>query len=172
MQAAVSHRVTINLFVPGKMLSKAIANPSDPCGVLQKLFHNQKMPFVYNGMRIDDNCSFEFYGIQTSETLVALSENSDPVRQVARWIQTSRDSETFDSLINSMMNASTRGESMRLRDISMLKKEMDRRRGLRCVTSAEKMIHRRVHRDITQVTEKAEAISTEPLPVPWSSPPE
>jgi hypothetical protein len=162
--------VTINLFVPRKVLSTAIANPSDPCGVLQKLFHNQKMPFVYNGMMNDDNCSFKFYGIQTSHTLVALSENSDSVRQVARWIQTSRDSETFDSLINSIMNASTRGESMRLRDISMLKKAIGRRRGFRCVTSAEKMMHRRVHHDVTQVTEKAEAISTEPLPVPWSSP--
>jgi hypothetical protein len=166
-RTSVPFRLTINLLVPGKVLSRAIVNAGDPCGVLQKLFQNQNMIFVDSGMTIDTNWSFECYGIQTSETLVALPENSDAVRQVGRWIQTSRESEAFDSLINSMINAPTRGESMRLRDVALMKKEMSRRHYLNRVSSVENQVHPTVHCDVTQVTDKADNVSTAPLPTLW-----
>jgi hypothetical protein len=55
---------------------------------------------------------------------------------------------------------------MRLRDISLLKKEMSRRR---CLNSVEQMTRPTVHCSLTYVTDKAEAISTDPLPVLWDS---
>jgi hypothetical protein len=86
----------VNLFLTGKVRSKVIINPADQCKVLQTLFQNEKMILVYKGMKSDEDRSFEFYGIETSETVVALLETNDPVRQVGRWLQTSRDSEAFD----------------------------------------------------------------------------
>jgi hypothetical protein len=159
--------VTFNVLSPGTFFSKAIARRRDRCRILSTLFPNTKMIFIYNGEVLNENFSFESYEIQNAEIVVAIPEIASTSQQSFRWIQISRDSEAFSSIINSMMNCSTHRESMRLRDIVLMKKEMSRRRCPEMFSSPASSAFARVSQCKTDITEKADEISTDPLPVVW-----
>jgi hypothetical protein len=125
------------------------------------------MTFLYNGVLIDEGSSFAFSRIENWDTIVALPESSEPGRQVDRWKQSSRDSERLNSLVNSMMNLTTRRESMRLRDPSLMKKELGRKGRLVNTAPQEMPMSSIARQTATVATAKADQLSTQPLPVLW-----
>jgi hypothetical protein len=118
-------------------------------------------------MVINEDFSFDFYTIEDRDTIVALPESSDPVRQFGRWAQSSRDSEAFNSLVNSIMNLTTRRESMRLRDLAVIKKELARKGRFLNKVPRERPILSVVRPCATVATARADQVSTQPLPVLW-----
>jgi len=120
--------------------------------------------FVYNGLVLDEHLTFEFYDICAKETIFAVRTDDDCGGESGRWIQTSRDSEFFDEMMNCMLNCSTRRESMRLRDLSILRREQNRRRfgsNIFVPVSSFRVVHE------TSLPCKSTELCASPLPVLW-----
>lgn len=164
--ATQGDRLVFNVLVPGAFLSRAVAKPTDRCRVLKTLFPDRPMTYIYDGQVLDLNRTFDFYQVGNSDSIIAVPE-SDSVAQTGRWIQASRDSEAFDALMNSMMQLSTRRESMRLRDLAIRRKELHTRRELHSLSAVSQLPGPEQPRQTTNVTGRADRLSTDPLPECW-----
>jgi hypothetical protein len=161
--------VAFNVLQPGHYAARARCRPGDRCESLRAWFPGQNVLFVYKGEILDWNRCIAEYRIQPNDTVVVIQGSCDresPI--VTHWLRMSRDGESFETRVAGLLDTTTRRETMRLRDLAIMRRDGFGRRPWRprmALLDPPRM------RDTTQttITGLAAEMSTGPLPVMWHS---
>jgi hypothetical protein len=136
---------------------------------LKSAFPNIYPEFIFKGQLLNERNTIEFYRLKSNDSIVAIPGHSDPCL-AQRWITITRDCDAFSDSIKLLINPGARRELLRLLDMRTARIERPRRTFGRIV--AEKVCADRsvagISRDtMNVVTDKADMISADPLPVCW-----
>jgi hypothetical protein len=128
--------------------------------------------FIYNGETLDPQCTFLSYGIKDSETVIALRGSVvDGLRPSAmnHWQNITRSSDFFGEFVQSLMSPSSRKESLRMRDLAIMKLDSSPRRRRQLFQRAEQNGKEEpfVCFGTSVISENADKLCTDPLPILW-----
>jgi hypothetical protein len=157
----------LNVVVPQCCVAPICVSPSFPLGSIQEHFPGRC--FIYRGQLLDENQTFAFYGMKSKDSMVALPANRSEV-MTERWATITRDSETFYDMIQSLMEAPSRSETLRIQDLRAMRLESRPRQYRRFLTSFAPSIDLAVapmKSEATVIPKPPEDVSTEALPDPW-----
>lgn len=113
--------ISVYLCVPKNYASKVNVNVDHCVGIFQKRFPNEHKKFIYNGQYLMNEFTFGFYGIKNDDVIVAVSDDKNKIDfSNNNWMHASRDSEDIANRIAFSMNAKTRPEASRLRDLKFM----------------------------------------------------
>jgi hypothetical protein len=79
--------------------------------------------FICNGIELQENATFEFYGIQDGDSIIVLPDNAQSLFRVQEWISVTRDQDEFNNTMQSLMNRKIAGEFARLRDLHLMRSD-------------------------------------------------
>jgi hypothetical protein len=124
MSVAEPDRADLKICVPHQPVRFISARLSGPIHALQALWHTNPKRFIFNGIELREDRSFEFYGIRDGDSIVALPlENRASVYAANPWLNLTRDADTFNESIRWMVDPATAAESARLRDLQLMRIE-------------------------------------------------
>jgi hypothetical protein len=126
MTADSEELVVFYVCFPGYLVRKVQANPADRCSMLDNLCPNKKYIFIHNGDALDRDRSFTSCGVKSAATIIGIpdSESQESLpSNVDRWKILTRSSDSFGEFVRQLMSQSTRGESLRIRDVKMMRME-------------------------------------------------
>jgi hypothetical protein len=95
--------------------------------------------FVYHGELLENHRTFASYGIHSSDSVIALVADGSTAAD-RRWATITSASDTFDEMVRSIMNPTSRMENLRIRDIRALRLESRPRTYARFLQSFESPI--------------------------------
>jgi hypothetical protein len=155
--------------VPSIRTQKVRALSSDACRVIMKLFPGQVMTLVHEGVILDLNASFAYYGVKSADVVVALDISDVGHDRVNHWLRVTRSSDHFQEMIQGLMNVTTRKQVLRIRDFAWAKVETNPRRLRRMMTSFQQSnpFHDVHPRERSVIAEPAMEPSTAPLTAFW-----
>jgi hypothetical protein len=161
----VEEPISINILIPRYRLKTFSVLPSTSIGEFKTALPNSDL--IFNGQILNDAHTIAFYNIQQNASLVAIPTQPHP-NDAAKWIKLTLDTDTFDDSIRSMLNRSSRKETLRLQDLRAAKLESRPR-------SFRKFCHDWMRYDFVPRTEEAQTVvpsrsnepSEEALPVCW-----
>jgi hypothetical protein len=167
----MSESIMIYVCIPSKCIKCLSARSSDECSVLQGLLPGKKVCFIHHGALLRMDHTLEYYGVKDGDTIIAvveLPQSSVLPSLVDRWLTLTRTSDSFSDRVRSLMTPTSRRESLRLRDLAMLRAENSRTRNRRLV----RRFFERSYREDEQaensvIAENSAELSAEPLPKCW-----
>jgi hypothetical protein len=89
---------------------------------LQRLF-SEPHRFICNGVELLEHMTLDFYEIRDGDVIIALPGELQGLYKVADWITVTRDSDTFNQTVQSILNTRTAREVYRLRDLHIMRLE-------------------------------------------------
>jgi hypothetical protein len=90
------------------------------------------MRYLFNGAELIEAKTFEFYGIQNGDAIIALpAEVHDSISLTSQWLSLTRDNDAFNESMRWMVDPRTSDEAARLRDLHLLRAEAKSRGFLR-----------------------------------------
>lgn len=122
----ISEPTYIELIVcsPHQPVRRIGANINGHIKSLQTLWPNSPKKFIYNGIVLLPNKTFDEYGIKSGDSIVALTiEENDDSSSVNHWLFVTRDNETFSNQLKWLLNPKTVLEASRIRDLHLFKLE-------------------------------------------------
>jgi hypothetical protein len=154
--------IPINILIPGYRLRTISVFPSTSIASLKLSLPHSDL--IFNGQILNDAHTIAFYQIQPHASLVAVPDGGE----AAKWMKITLDSDTFDDSIRSVVNRSTRNESLRLQDLRSVRIET-RTRSFRkfCWGWRKRDLGAKRETGTTRIPGEAEAVSETPLPVCW-----
>jgi hypothetical protein len=158
--------IQLNVVVPQCCVTPVVVAETALIGSIDSRFPGRS--FVYNGELLQNHRTFASYGIHSSDSIVALASDGSK-GAFNRWATMTRDSETFDEMVRSVMDRQLRIENLRIQDIRTLRLESRPRTYSRFLQTfvqqdAAKSNQNRVP---TVIPDPAEALRDHPLPVLW-----
>jgi hypothetical protein len=157
--------ISINILIPRYRLKIFSVLPSTSIAELKTAL--PKAELIFNGQILNDAHTIAFYNIQQNASLVAIPTQAQP-NDAAKWMKLTLDSDMFDDSIRSLLNHSSRKETLRLQDLRALKLE-SRPRSFRRMCCDWK--HYDFHSRTDPMRTVIPSISNEPsegaLPVCW-----
>ena len=112
--------LSIYLCVPKKYTRRICIKKNQKINTLQKRFPNDPKKFIFNGQYLGEEFTFNFYGINNHDIIVAVPDNCGFDLSNSNWIHASRDSDDIADRISFSMNSKTRPEASRLRDLKFM----------------------------------------------------
>ncbi|KAH0794027.1 hypothetical protein GPJ56_002055 [Histomonas meleagridis] len=166
-----SRRVDLLVCTPYQPVRMISAKLSGQISALQTLWPENPKKFIYNGTELLEKMTFDFYGIKSGDSIIALpQEQNTNLYYKTQWLSLTKDSEAFRENMEWMMNPKTAGEVSRLRDLHLLKMEnkpkvFTRMCSMRPLNESPNTMKIRLN---TQYKSNQEP-STEPLPIFWEN---
>jgi hypothetical protein len=164
--------VTFYVCFPEILVRRVRANPASRCSILCNLCPARRDRFIFNGEVLNLDSTLGSYGIRNFDTIVGVPEpdaQGNLPTKVDYWRNVTKTSDSFGEFVKDLMTPSVRKESLRMRDLAMMKVESNPMR-------YRKMKQRYQGRPDQQsagivgesvVTANALQLSTEPLPILW-----
>jgi hypothetical protein len=117
-------RVELKICSPHQPVRFISARLSGQIRALQCLWRGSPKRFIFNGVELLEENTFEFYGIRDGDSIVALPiDDRDPINGTSQWLSLTRDSESFNESLRWMLDPATSGEAARLRDLQLMRLE-------------------------------------------------
>ena len=118
-------RLDVFICIPNHYVKKIQISPNQKISALNKLFPNEKKTYIHKGQILSENVTFEDYNFDRSEHVVVLSKtNSENFKfDELKWLQLTRDTETFTEKICTSASRKASREFARLKDIRITKLE-------------------------------------------------
>ena len=117
-QSKSKEKISMVVYFPGKWVFKASVSKFASIKELKGLLPDKSVSFVYDGNLLIDSHTFSFYGIKNGDILIVIkSTDNNFLNQ--KWIAYSKENDTFNERINSIINPQTTNEVVRLRDLQM-----------------------------------------------------
>jgi hypothetical protein len=113
-------RMTIRVYFPGSCVAQVSVLPSAEVGELGHFLGERFVRFIYKGHLLLQNSTLEFYGIQSSDLIVALSNQVD-LESINKWRTISEDFDEFGERLACLVNPSFAREPGRLRDLQIMR---------------------------------------------------
>jgi hypothetical protein len=117
-------RVDLKICTPHQPVRFISARLSGQIRALQSLWQSSPKCFIFNGIELREELTFESYGIRDGDSIVALPlEHRDSVYTASQWLNFTRDAETFNESLQWMLDPATSAEAGRLRDLQLMRLE-------------------------------------------------
>ena len=109
--------ISLYLCVPNKYTRRICIRKNQKISILKKRFPNDPKKFIYNGQYLGNEFTFDFYGMNDHDIIVAVPDNCEFNLSNNNWIHASRDSDEIADRISFSLNSKTRPEASRLQDL-------------------------------------------------------
>jgi hypothetical protein len=160
--------VSLHVYCPGRCVAKVNVRPGARIQELHRLIPGDAVTFVSNGVVLVEKQTFSFYGIRERDIIVSVPcQPTD--REMAKWIDLTRDCEAFSERIASIIDQGTSREAGRIRDFQITRMERKPRTFRRLTNNCQRpLLPLRPQKAFrTILPERADGPSIEPLPVFW-----
>jgi hypothetical protein len=121
-------RIRFNVCRPGFLVIRASARPDDCVSVLQKLFPSLDLRFLCQGEILAMDATLRSSGIREGDVVIAVPSSDSTISDMHRWMALTRSSDSRQESVQSILNVSTRPETLRLRDLAWRKIELKPKR--------------------------------------------
>lgn len=167
-----NQELCVFVWVPNHYTGAVKVRKSDMCGTLKRFCGHDDATIFHNGQPLDSNSTFGDYNINQRDHILIINNADKRCHEINRWMNVNRDSDDFNSMVRSVMNQKNHREVLRRMDNSISKMEVKPR-------SFRKMIARytttmeaapppkNLPQHETIILPRPDAISEDPLPVPW-----
>jgi hypothetical protein len=156
---------------PDKCVRSVRVRGSDPCSALNAFVPGTPHCFIYKGELLNLNLPFSAYGVQESQTIVAIPQPPPESLLPSRfdyWKRITRDGDHFADFVQRLMSTSSRRESLRMRDVAIMRAESNPRRFKRMSQRFSDKLDALGSTQIPSVIgEPVVDLPTDPLPVLW-----
>lgn len=175
MSTTCDEQISLILYYPGKWVITVHMNPSSTIGSLKSLVKENDVLFIHDGEYLIESFPASFYNIKDGETLVIVSSKEyDPSQN--KWHQITRDKESFNEKINSVLNPVTSDQAARIRDLQMLRIEKKSKMFYKLINSTLKendtmYTNTKIPMNL-QIPTKPLTVSKDPLPLFWNTKPQ
>ena len=116
-------RIEVRICSPHQPIRLISARLSGQIKSLGTLWPSKRI-FIFNGFELLEEKTFEFYGIRTGDSIIALPINLHGLDYCAsQWMKLTSDSESFNDHMTWMLDPNTSGEAARLRDLHVMRIE-------------------------------------------------
>jgi hypothetical protein len=164
-------RLSLVLYWPGRFVVKVSVLATSRICDLRKLAAVGASEFLFNGEALSDSLPFSFYGIKDADVIVVV-----PVapRAPDKWLQLTRDSESFHEQIQFILGEKTARETARIRDILFTKIEQRPRTYQRFCADIQTTLAKIFTAPVAALNTRYEtpiAPSVDPLPATWAPAP-
>ena len=117
-----NERIEILIYAPKEPIRIVWAIPSGQVQTLNLLYPNEMRTFIYQGLILNSERSFESYHIHNKETIIALSPKiANNYNTLQKWIDFSQEGEDFHRKIQSIINPTSLLEVAKINDLHMIK---------------------------------------------------
>jgi hypothetical protein len=124
MSAHEPGRADLKICTPHQPVRFISARLSGQIRALQTLWRSHPKRFIFNGIELREDMTFESYGIRDGDSIVAIPlDNRDSVSDASQWLSLTRDTETFNESLRWMLDPATTAEAARLRDLQLMRLE-------------------------------------------------
>jgi hypothetical protein len=110
-------RLRLRIFCPMQPLKMVSVRRDSQISSLHKLWASSRR-FVFHGMELDDLMTFESYGLQDGDSLVAISPSESGSSEATPWITVTRGVEGSNESLRWRLDFRTAREFARLRDLA------------------------------------------------------
>jgi hypothetical protein len=118
-------RVDLKICTPHQPVRFISARLSGQVRALQSLWQSSPKRFIFNGIELQEDMTFESYGIRDGDSIVALPmDGPDALYTAAQWLNLTRDADSFNESLQWFLNPTTSAEGARLRDLQLMRLEM------------------------------------------------
>jgi hypothetical protein len=159
-------KIYLHVYFPGHCVAQVNVVATAQIQELRRLASTDSVTYMSNGTILDENHTFEFYGLRPSDTIVALpgaSQSGDLIK----WITFTRDSDAFSNRITGIVRRDISREAGRIRDMQLARMERRPRTFRKLLASAEKEAASSIKsKTPTIIGPPAVAPGDQPLP-PW-----
>jgi hypothetical protein len=165
-------KVELKVCSPYQPVRLISARLSGQIGALQTLWPSAPKRFIFNGLELLNGMTFDFYGIQDGDSIVALPlDHGESIYGTSSWLNATRDAEAFNEALKWMLDPVTSNEAARLRDLHLMRLER-RPKGL--IKMYSPLLAREQSERSPAIAARipcapALAPSTEPLPELWAA---
>ncbi|KAH0789377.1 hypothetical protein GPJ56_006711 [Histomonas meleagridis] len=118
---SIPKKFPLLVYFPGRCVIKVSIYPTSAIANLKRLAPYDSVAFLYNGQYLIETFSFEFYGIKPRDVLVIVQSNQSG--DFSKWLNLTRDTDTFSDRISSIINQKTSREAARIRDFQLIRME-------------------------------------------------
>ncbi|OHT08192.1 hypothetical protein TRFO_23331 [Tritrichomonas foetus] len=113
-----TERIDLIICSPHRQIRFVSAKLSGLIRSLQVLWPDSPKKFIYNGIELSESLTFDFYGIKSGESIIALPCNSTTDAD-DEWKRVTSEKSEFNELVQAMTNPKTVSEASRLRDLRL-----------------------------------------------------
>lgn len=164
-------QIGVYLCSPTRYIRRFVVNPSKPISIFRKVITDKDTVFVFNGCVLNENNTFNYYGLDDESTIVILDNNAKNIAN-NKWISLSEHKNSFNERVKTFLDPKFRSEILRIRDMKFSRLDIQPRkyRKLSAFISAETMsVPEETQRQISSTTIplKLDEPSFAPLPFSW-----
>lgn len=163
-------KILINIYYPGQWVLKVNVLETATSNDIKRFIKNSNVELLYNGMQLNRQHTFKFYGMKNEDVLVVIPKQTDLKAIPYSWETISQDEEVFRERISSVIDPKISEEAGRIRDLQLFKIENKPsvfRKLLQFYN--EDVAPKSEPRFKTIVPNKMKKPSSEPLPNFWGS---
>lgn len=167
---SAARRVEVKVCAPQEPVRLISARLTGQIKALQGLWPESPKRFIFNGVELVENMTFQFYEIGDGDSIIALpAEQGDSVFSTQQWLSLTRDSDNFNNSMRWMLDPRTSNEASRLRDLHLMKMERKRKVFMRmCAPFVNEGTAASSVGSTNTSYDAASEPSTEALPVFWA----
>jgi hypothetical protein len=111
-------RVELKIFSPHQPVRFISARSSGQIQALQTLWPNAPKMFIFSGLELAQEMTFDDYGMRDGDALVALPiGDKEKTSRSSMWMALTREYENFNECVRWILSPTTSAESARLRDL-------------------------------------------------------
>lgn len=105
------------LCIPNEPVRVISAKLSAPVSALQTFWPSSPKRFIWSGFELLPTKTFESYAMHDGDSVIALPQGHYQLELIQEWIHVTRDLESFNDTVRSMVNPATTREVARLHDL-------------------------------------------------------